>query len=51
MINEALKRGFLWDSINTFPKITTNPKQLAYLRFVFRDLYEAIKKSYKTQSG
>ena len=41
----------MWESISTLPKITDDPKKLAYLRYVFGPLYEEIKKSYKPKTG
>lgn len=37
-----IKPGFFWQSTQTLPKITTDPKKLAYLRFLFKESYEAI---------
>lgn len=46
-----MKRGFLWDILYTLPRITVNPKILAYLRFPFRELYNGVKQSNQTKSG
>ena len=41
--------NFYFDSVESLPKITTDPKKLAYLRLPFKDIYEAILKKFKSQ--
>lgn len=41
-----MKDSFFWQIIEFLPKVTTDPKRLAYLRLPFRDLYRAIRNKY-----
>jgi hypothetical protein len=46
----VMKPGFFWESIQTLPKMTTNPKKLAYLRFPFKETYKAIQQLYRSET-
>ena len=43
----AFRDAFFWKMIELLPKLTTDPKKLAYLRLPFRDLYKAVTRSFK----
>lgn len=42
------ENSFVWKMIEEIPKKTADPMILAYLRFIFKNGFEAISRSYKT---
>ena len=43
------KGNFFLESTQQLPKITTDPKTMGYLRFPFKECYEAISQHYKSK--
>ena len=38
---------FYWDLVESMPKVTTDPRKLAYLRLPVKDIYETVLTSYQ----
>ena len=43
----VFKDSFYWDLIHNLPKVTTDPRKLAYLRLPVKDVYETILTGYR----
>jgi hypothetical protein len=41
------KNPWYWELVSKLPKITQNPKKLAYLRAPFKDIYKTIFSRYQ----
>jgi hypothetical protein len=40
------RNSFYWELVDRLPKVSSDPKRLAYLRIQFKDIYEAILEAY-----
>lgn len=47
VLDWAFKDSFYWNLIDNLPKVTTDPRKLAYLRLPVKDTYEAILSGYR----
>jgi hypothetical protein len=42
----VFRDSFYWDLVETMPKVTTDPRKLAYLRLPVKDIYETVLTNY-----
>ncbi len=41
---------FYWNLVENMPKVTTDPRKLAYLRLPVKDIYETVLSSYQVNT-
>lgn len=51
VLSWGFKNGFFWQMVSELTRNTTDPKRIAYIRLVLKDLFETIADEFKTKKS